>query len=77
VAERHPNIVLETSAMPYPAKIREAVERIGAARVIFGSDGPVSSPVLERDKVMIAGLTPEDTALVLGENAAQLLGVSA
>ena len=30
VAERHPNLVLETSAMPYPAKIREAVERLGA-----------------------------------------------
>jgi hypothetical protein len=77
VAERHPNIVLETSATPYPAKIREAVERIGAERVIFGSDGPVSSPVLERDKVMIAGLTPEATDLVLGHNAAKLLGVTA
>jgi uncharacterized protein len=77
VAERHSNIILETSATPYPAKIREAVERIGAARVVFGSDGPVSSPVLERDKIMIAGLTPEDTALVLGQNAAQLLGVPA
>jgi len=77
VAERHSNIVLETSAMPYPAKILEAVERIGAARVIFGSDGPLSSPLLERDKVVIAGLTPEDTARVLGENAALLLGVSA
>jgi predicted TIM-barrel fold metal-dependent hydrolase len=77
VAERHANIILETSATPYPAKIAEAVERIGAARVVFGSDGPVSSPVLERDKIMIAGLSPEDTALVLGENAARLLGVPA
>lgn len=77
VAERHPNIVLETSAMPYPAKIREAVERIGAERVIFGSDGPVSSPVLEREKVMIAGLTPENAALVLGDNAAKLLALAA
>ncbi len=77
VAERYPNIVLETSAMPYPAKILEAVERIGAQRVIFGSDGPVSSPVLEREKVVIAGLTAEDTALVLGDNAAKLLRLAA
>ncbi len=77
VAERRPNIVLETSAMPYPDKIREAVERIGPDRVIFGSDGPVSSPVLEREKVMIAGLTEADTAKVLGTNAAALLGVTA
>jgi predicted TIM-barrel fold metal-dependent hydrolase len=77
VAERQSNIVLETSAMPYPAKIKEAVERIGAERVVFGSDGPVSSPVLEREKVVIAGLSPEETTLVLGGNAARLLGVAA
>ncbi|MEN3267069.1 amidohydrolase family protein [Pseudonocardia sp.] len=77
VAEQHPNIVLETSATPYPEKIREAVERIGAERVVFGSDGPVSSPVLERQKVMIAGLSPADTALVLGGNAVRLMGVAA
>ena len=53
VAERCPNVVLETSATPYPDKIREAVERIEPERVIFGSDGPVSSPVLEREKVAI------------------------
>ncbi len=77
VAEKHPNIVLETSATPYPAKIREAVERIGPERVIYGSDGPLSSPVLEREKVMMAGLTPKDTDLVLGGNAAKLLGLTA
>jgi predicted TIM-barrel fold metal-dependent hydrolase len=77
VAERHPNIVLETSAMPYPEKIREAVRRIGPERVVFGSDGPVSRPVLEREKVMIAGLSDEATRLVLGENAARLLGLTA
>ncbi|HKN96805.1 MAG TPA: amidohydrolase family protein [Pseudonocardiaceae bacterium] len=77
VAERYGNIVLETSAMPYPDKIREAVARIGADRVIFGSDGPVSSPALERQKVTIAGLTSEQADLVLGGNAMRLLGVSA
>ncbi|HEY3753110.1 MAG TPA: amidohydrolase family protein [Pseudonocardiaceae bacterium] len=77
VAERYGNIILETSAMPYPHKIREAVARIGADRVVFGSDGPVSSPDLEREKIMVAGLTDEQTRLVLGGNAASLLGVSA
>jgi hypothetical protein len=33
--------------------------------------------VLERQKVMIAGLSPADTALVLGGNAARLMGVAA
>ena len=76
VAEMHANIVLETSAMPYPAKIREAVDRVGAERVVFGSDGPVASPVLERHKVEIAGLTAEEKELVLGSNAVKLLRLS-
>ena len=77
VAERCPNVVLETSATPYPDKIREAVERIGPERVIFGSDGPVSSPVLEREKVAISGLSAQDAAMVMGLNAARLLGLVA
>jgi predicted TIM-barrel fold metal-dependent hydrolase len=73
VAERHPNLVLETSAMPYPAKIREAVERIGAGRVLYASDGPACSPRIEVEKVRLAGLDPADERLVLGENAARML----
>jgi predicted TIM-barrel fold metal-dependent hydrolase len=73
VAERHPNLVLETSAMPYPAKIREAVERIGAARVLYASDGPACSPRIEVEKVRLAGLDADAERLVLGENAAKLL----
>src|SRR5689334_2625762 len=47
VAQRHPNIVLETSAMPYPAMIRAAVDRIGPERVLYASDGPACSPRIE------------------------------
>lgn len=77
VAERFPNIILETSAMPYPDKILTAVERIGPERVMFGSDGPVSSPALERQKVVIAALGAERAGLVLGGNAEKLLGLAA
>lgn len=73
VAERHENIYLETSGMPYPAKIAEAVRRVGAERVIFASDGPVCSPRLDLEKVRIAGLSPADEALVVGENARRIL----
>lgn len=73
VAERFGNLILETSAMPYPGKIREAVERIGAERVWYGSDGPVCSPRLEVEKVRLAGLRPEAERLVLGENALRVL----
>jgi predicted TIM-barrel fold metal-dependent hydrolase len=73
VAERRPNVILETSAMPYPAKIREAVERLGPERVIYGSDGPACSPRIEVEKVRLAGLEASAERLVLGENAAGLL----
>ena len=72
-AERRPNLVLETSAMPYPEKIREAVGRVGAARVLYASDGPACSPRIEVEKVRLAGLDAESERLVLGENAARLL----
>ena len=72
-AERHSNLALETSAMPYPAKVREAVGRLGAERVLYASDGPACSPRIEVEKVRLAGLEPDAERLVLGENARQLL----
>jgi predicted TIM-barrel fold metal-dependent hydrolase len=73
VARRHPNLVLETSAMPYPAKIAEAVERLGPDRILYASDGPACSPRIEVEKVRLAGLDAAAERLVLGENAARLL----
>lgn len=74
VAERAGNVVLETSAMPFPHRIREAVERLGPERVIYASDGPACSPRIEVEKVRLAGLDPEAERLVLGENALRILG---
>ena len=73
VAERHPNLVLETSAMPYPEKIRAAVERLGPERVLYASDGPACSPRIELEKVRLAGLDEEVERLVLGGNARRIL----
>lgn len=72
MAERHPNLVLETSAMPYPHKIREAIDRIGANRVVYGSDGPGCPPRLELRKVLAAGLTAHERRLVLRQNMQRL-----
>jgi hypothetical protein len=74
-AARQPNLYLETSAMPYPEKIAEAVATVGPSRVIFGSDGPGCSPALEVQKVRMLALSPADEQLVLGGNAAALLGL--
>jgi predicted TIM-barrel fold metal-dependent hydrolase len=72
-AERLDNLILETSAMPYPAKIAEAVRRVGQERVVFGSDGPGCNPALEVEKVRMLGLGAEAERAVLGGNAARLL----
>ena len=73
VAERFPNLVLETSAMPYPEKIRSAVDRLGPERVLFASDGPACSPLLELEKIRLAGLDAGAERLVLGGNAERIL----
>lgn len=74
VARAYPNVALETSAMPYPWRIRDAVRAIGAERVLFGSDGPGCQPALELDKVRRAGLSEPELELVLGGNLVRLLG---
>ena len=72
-AERHPNIVLETSAMPYPRFIKEAVERVGASRVIYASDGPGCDPTIEVHKVKLARLTSKDEESVFYRNIEKIL----
>ncbi|MGH3160194.1 MAG: amidohydrolase family protein, partial [Streptosporangiaceae bacterium] len=72
-AERHPNIWLETSGMPMGPKIREAVTRVGAARVMFGSDSPCHHPLAEQAKVLAAGLSEQELAWVLHRSAQVVL----
>lgn len=72
VAARHPNVYLETSGMPMHAKIREAVERVGPDRVLYGSDTPFHHPSVELTKVRVSGLPPDLTDRVLGENGRRL-----
>ena len=74
VAKRHPNIILETSAMPYPRMIKEAVAAIGAERVLYASDGPGCDPTIEVEKVHRAGLSPAEEELLFHGNIERLLG---
>lgn len=72
VAARNPNVYLETSGMPMHTKIKEAVERVGSDRVLYGSDAPFHHPTVEIAKVRLSGLEPELVDRVLGENACAL-----
>ncbi|PIQ27353.1 hypothetical protein COW36_15585 [bacterium (Candidatus Blackallbacteria) CG17_big_fil_post_rev_8_21_14_2_50_48_46] len=73
VAQRCPNVWLETSATPHPERIREAVEALGAERVIFASDGPGCDPGIELKKVQMLGFSEQQLRLILSENILRLL----
>ena len=72
VAARNPNVYLETSGMPMHSKIREAVERAGSDKVLYGSDTPFHHPTVELAKVRVSGLSSDQATGVLGENGRRL-----
>ena len=71
-AARRPNVYLETSGMPMHTKIREAVERAGAHKVLYGSDVPFHHPQVEMLKVRLSGLSDELIGRVFESNARAL-----
>ena len=73
VCEKYENLLVDTSACPYPNKIREAIERLGAHRVLFGSDGPGCNPKLELQKIKRLGLSEDEERMVLHDNIASIL----
>lgn len=72
VAERNPNVWLETSGQPMTSKIAEAVRRCGAERVMYGSDAPFHEPKVEQLKVQLAGLSDADFEQVMSGTAQEL-----
>ncbi len=78
LGELHANVLVDTSWQP-PEMISEAVRRLGADRVLFGSDWPFVGGNLAIGKKRIeegvaAGVyTQEDAAKILGGNALKLL----
>jgi predicted TIM-barrel fold metal-dependent hydrolase len=72
VALRNANVYLETSGMPMHTKIKEAIDRVGETRVLFGSDVPFHHPEVEIAKVRRSGLSPELVERVLSRNGRAL-----
>ncbi len=68
-----PNILIDTSAIPYPWMIRQAIDALGAERVLFASDGPGCLPKLEIEKVLLAGLSSAEQELVFSGNIKRIL----
>lgn len=72
IAERRPNVYLETSGMPMHTKIAEAVERVGRERVIYGSDAPFHHPAVEILRVQVSGLNAAELEDVLHRSGRRL-----
>jgi predicted TIM-barrel fold metal-dependent hydrolase len=75
VAERNQNIYLETSSTQL-LEVKMAYERLGATKILMGTDWPGSDFDLERQKIAKAVTSETDRALVEGGNLEALLGLS-
>ncbi|KRE22974.1 amidohydrolase family protein [Agromyces sp. Soil535] len=73
VAERNPHISLETSAT-LVSDVKRAYARLGAGKILMGSEWPGSDFDLERMKIAKAIPDAADRALVEGGNMARLMG---
>jgi predicted TIM-barrel fold metal-dependent hydrolase len=72
VAERNDQIYLETSSTQL-LEVKMAYARVGAEKIVMGSDWPGSDFVLERHKIARAIPDAADRALVEGGNLSRLL----
>jgi predicted TIM-barrel fold metal-dependent hydrolase len=69
---RHPNVYTDTSAIRRFDLLQEAVRRAGAAKVLFGTDGPWLHPGVELAKVRVLGLAQYEEQLILSGNFLRL-----
>ena len=74
VARWFDNIILETS-FHTPREIGRAVERVGADRVVYGSDMPFGIPEISIMSVRLCKISEKEKELILGLNMARILGI--
>ncbi|WP_405792420.1 amidohydrolase family protein [Streptomyces sp. NBC_01506] len=68
-----PNILLETSG-GYTCVAEAALSRLGAERMVFGTEYPLQHPSVELAKFRALGLPPEHWRRIAWDNAHRLLG---
>ncbi|MCZ7648797.1 MAG: amidohydrolase [Planctomycetota bacterium] len=71
-----PNVLVDTSgSYPEAGHVEYAVRRLGARRVVYGSDWPCRDYATQVGRILGADLKPEERDLVLRGNAARVLGL--
>ena len=75
VAQRFPNVYLETSGNSTAQAIHAVLTKVGAGQLLFGSDLPYTFPEDVQAKVSLQpSLSDEDRAIVMGGTMERLLG---
>jgi predicted TIM-barrel fold metal-dependent hydrolase len=79
VAAEHDKVLLDLSGVDLVPKIAEAVKKVGAGKLVWGTDGPHPDPDLvtyartNLEKVTQSPISPEEKDQILGGNIARLL----
>lgn len=74
-AQHFANLYLETSGLLGLGGVSLVAERMGAERLLFGSNAPLFCPLCEIENVASSGLSDADRARVLRGNASAILGL--
>jgi predicted TIM-barrel fold metal-dependent hydrolase len=74
MARRYPNVYLDTGGVVLTRYIEQAIQQLGAGKVIFGSDEPEVDCRLEIFKIRMLKLPNQQEELILGGNLQRLLG---
>lgn len=75
MAEKNPNVILDTSSTPYLDIIIKAIEVLGPERVVFATDNPAGDPISELAKIRMLELPKEVEERILGKNIAEILNI--
>jgi len=72
-AKAHKNVYIETSALSTDYLIKMIVERIGADKLIFGSDSPLSDQEIEIMKISKAKISSAQRERIFHRNLAKII----
>jgi predicted TIM-barrel fold metal-dependent hydrolase len=76
LAQRYPNIYLETAGNGTTEAMRQVIDTLGAERLIYGDDIPFNYPSDVLDKIrLMPDVTDTERKLMLGGNMARLLAM--